>query len=64
MLHPLVLQLRFTRNEFQRALVDLTDDDARHRFMPMNCIGWNVGHLAWQEQSLKHALFNTRFARC
>jgi hypothetical protein len=48
--HPLVLQLRFTRNEFQRALAGLTDDDARRRFLPMNCISWNIGHLAWQEQ--------------
>ena len=48
--HPLVLQLRFTRSEFQRALVGLTDDEARRRFMPMNCISWNIGHLAWQEQ--------------
>ena len=48
--HPLVLQLRFTRSEFQRALVDLTDADARQRFQPMNCISWNIGHLAWQEQ--------------
>ena len=22
----------------------------RRRLMPMNCISWNVGHLAWQEQ--------------
>lgn len=48
--HPLVLQLRFTRSEFQRALEGLTGDDARRRFVPMNCISWNVGHLAWQEQ--------------
>ena len=48
--HPLVLQLRFTRNEFQRALVGITDEEARYRFMPMNCISWNIGHLAWQEQ--------------
>jgi hypothetical protein len=48
--HPLVLQLRFTRSEFQRALADLTDADARHRFLPMNCISCNIGHLAWQEQ--------------
>ncbi len=48
--HPLVLQLRFTRSEFQRALAGLTDADARHRFLPMNCISWNIGHLAWQEQ--------------
>src|SRR5215471_6462567 len=49
--HPLVLQLRFTRSEFQRALAGISDDDARRRFLPMNCIAWNVGHLAWQEQS-------------
>jgi uncharacterized damage-inducible protein DinB len=48
--HPLVLQLRFTRSEFERSLQDLTEDDASRRLMPMNCISWNVGHLAWQEQ--------------
>ena len=48
--HPLVEQLRFTRSEFQRALRGVTDDEARRRFEPMNCISWNVGHLAWQEQ--------------
>jgi hypothetical protein len=48
--HPLVLQLRFTRSEFIRGLDGLTDADARRRLMPMNCISWNVGHLAWQEQ--------------
>ena len=48
--HPLVLQLRFTRSEFKRALQGLSDADARKRFKPMNCIAWNIGHLAWQEQ--------------
>ena len=48
--HPLVAQLRFTRSEFQRGLEGLTDGDARSRFLPMNCISWNIGHLAWQEQ--------------
>jgi hypothetical protein len=48
--HPLVLQLRFTRSEFKRALVGITDAEARQRFLPMNCISWNIGHLAWQEQ--------------
>ena len=28
----------------------MTDEEARRRFMPMNCISWMVGHLAWQEQ--------------
>ena len=50
MTHPLVLQLRFTRAEFKRGLEGLTDDEARRRIMPMNCISWNIGHLAWQEQ--------------
>ena len=50
MTHPLVLQLRFTRAEFKRGLAGLTDDEARKRFMPTNCISWNIGHLAWQEQ--------------
>jgi hypothetical protein len=48
--HPLVLQLRFTRSEFQRGLDGVSDADARQRLLPMNCISWNVGHLAWQEQ--------------
>jgi hypothetical protein len=50
MTHPLVDQLRFTRSEFIRGLKGLTDKDARKRLMPMNCISWNIGHLAWQEQ--------------
>ncbi len=49
-IHPLVLQLRFTRNEFKRGLKGLSEQDATKRFLPMNCISWNVGHLAWQEQ--------------
>lgn len=49
--HPLVVQLRFTRGEFQRGLAGLTEDEARRRFPPMNCISWNIGHLAWQEQA-------------
>lgn len=48
--HPLVAQLRFARSEFQRGLVGISDADARRRFLPMNCISWNIGHLAWQEQ--------------
>lgn len=48
--HPLVLQLKFTRSEFKRALKDLSEEDASKRLLLMNCISWNVGHLAWQEQ--------------
>jgi uncharacterized damage-inducible protein DinB len=48
--HPLVVQLRFTRSEFLRAIKHLDEADAQRRLLPMNCISWNVGHLAWQEQ--------------
>jgi hypothetical protein len=48
--HPLVRQLRFTRKEFLRAVKGVSDEDARKRLLPMNCISWNIGHLAWQEQ--------------
>ena len=48
--HPLAVQLRFTRSEFKRALDGVTEAEARQRFLLMNCISWNVGHLAWQEQ--------------
>ncbi len=50
MTHPLVDQLRFTRSEFKRCLKGLTPEDAAKRHLPMNCIAWNVGHLAWHEQ--------------
>jgi hypothetical protein len=42
--------LRFARSEFKRGLEGVTDADATRRLLPMNCISWNVGHLAWQEQ--------------
>jgi uncharacterized damage-inducible protein DinB len=48
--HPLVTQLRFTRAEFRRGVRGVPDEDGARRFAPMNCIAWNVGHLAWQEQ--------------
>jgi len=48
--HPLVDQLRFTRTEFIRGVSHVSDEDGRRRFLPMNCLAWNVGHLAWQEQ--------------
>jgi hypothetical protein len=49
--HPLVQQLRFTRSEFQRAIAGVSDEDASRRILPMNCIAWNVGHLASHEQT-------------
>jgi len=48
--HPLVLQLRFTRSEFARSIARLEPADAQKRLEPTNSIGWNIGHLAWQEQ--------------
>lgn len=71
MTHPLVAQLRFTRREFLRGLEGLTEHDGAVHFGPMNCISWNVGHLAWHEQKYwltraqDKVLFsdlNTRFA--
>jgi hypothetical protein len=50
MTHPLIQQLRFTRSEFKRGLAGVSAEDGARRFLPMNCISWNVGHLAWQEQ--------------
>ena len=50
--HPLIAQLRFTRSEFKRGLEGLSDADARRRLLPMNCISWNIGHLAWHEQGI------------
>jgi len=48
--HPLVLQLRFTRSEFRRAIAKVSEQDAIKRIGPMNSISWTIGHLAWQEQ--------------
>jgi hypothetical protein len=50
MIHPFVEQLRFTRAEFLRGIRGVNEADAQRRIGPMNSIGWNVGHLAWQEQ--------------
>ena len=50
MTHPLVTQLRFTRTEWLRAIDGITEAEAQQRLMPMNSIGWIVGHLTWQEQ--------------
>jgi hypothetical protein len=50
MLHPLVEQFRFTRSEWLRGLRGVSIKDAGRHVRPMNCISWNVGHLAWHEQ--------------
>ena len=51
MTHPLVIQLRFARSEFVRCVDGITEEEAQHRFLPMNCISWMVGHLANQENT-------------
>lgn len=33
-----------------RSIAGVSEEDARKQFNSMNCISWNVGHLAWQEQ--------------
>ena len=50
MTHPLVEQLRFARTEFVRGLEGTPDPDGERRLLPMNSIGWIVGHMAWHEQ--------------
>jgi len=47
--HLLVTQLRFARSELVRCLEGVSEEEARRRLMPMNCISWIVGHLANQE---------------
>lgn len=49
MTHPLVVQLRFTREEWARGVEGVDPEDGARHLGPMNCIGWIVGHLAQQE---------------
>ncbi len=49
MLH-IVNQLRFTRSEFRKGFNGVSEEEGAHRFLPINCIAWMVGHLAWHEQ--------------
>ena len=50
MIHPLVIQLRFSRSEFVRCFDGVSNEDARRRVHSMNCLSWMIGHLAEQEQ--------------
>jgi uncharacterized damage-inducible protein DinB len=47
--HPQVTQLRFARSEFVRGLEGVSEQDGLVRKLPMNSIGWIVGHMANQE---------------
>jgi uncharacterized damage-inducible protein DinB len=49
MLH-LFNQLKFTRGEFRKGFTGVSEEEGMRRFMPINSIGWMVGHLAWHEQ--------------
>jgi len=40
-----------TRKEFERNLRGLTDEDARKRVGPMNCISWIIAHVANQHRT-------------
>jgi hypothetical protein len=48
----MVTQLRFARSEFMRGINGVTEEEGLRRLMPMNSIGWMVGHLALQEHYL------------
>jgi hypothetical protein len=44
--HPFVDLLAFARSELMRSLDGVTDTEGAKRFLPMNSLGWVVGHLA------------------
>ena len=48
-MHTLVHMYHLARKEFERNLKGLTDEDARKRIEPMNCISWIVAHVAHQQ---------------
>jgi len=50
-MHTMVQMLNLTRKEFERNLVGLTDEDARKRIEPMNCISWIIAHVACQHRA-------------
>jgi hypothetical protein len=50
MLLNIINQLNFTRAEFRKGFEGVPEKDGAQRMMPINCISWIVGHLAWHEQ--------------
>ncbi len=50
-MHTLVQIQQLTRKEFERGLQGLTDEDARKRIEPMNCVSWIIGHVANQQHT-------------
>ena len=47
----IINQLKFTRREFKKGFSGIEGKDGYQRLLPMNSVGWIVGHLAWHEQS-------------
>lgn len=52
-MHQLAQMVKLMRQEFDRGLQGISDEDARKRLGAMNCISWIVGHVAHQQ----HAFF-------
>lgn len=50
-MHTLVAMHYLARKEFERNLRGLTDEDARKRVEPMNCISWIIAHVASQHRT-------------
>ena len=50
-MNTLVQMYYLTRKEFERNLQGLTDEDARKRIEPMNCISWIIAHVANQQHT-------------
>ena len=50
-MHTLIQIQHLTRREFERGLQGLSDEDARKRLSPMNCISWIVAHVANQQHT-------------
>jgi hypothetical protein len=51
-MHTLVDMLDISRKEFTRNLKGMTDEDARKRIEPMNCISWIIAHVANQHYGI------------
>jgi uncharacterized damage-inducible protein DinB len=50
MILNIINQLKFARSEFKKGFNGVSEKDGRQRLVPINSIGWIVGHLAWHEQ--------------
>ena len=51
-MHTLVQLQHLARKEFTRNIGGLSEEDARKRVEPMNCISWIIGHVALQQHTL------------